>query len=249
MNAYLQNVNKIEFVVTDACNGRCKHCSQGSHAAPHAYIEPRVAANAVRRIARHYDIHTVMTFGGEPLLHAEAVFAILSAARDVGVPHRQVITNGCFTKDVARIHEVAARLAAVGVSDLLVSVDAFHQEMLPIEVVRLFLLAAKENGIPARLQPAWLVSATDDNPYNEKTRKLLLSLADLQLPTGEGNVIFPEGNAAHHLAAYFAKEIPENPYREDPYDLHCISFEANGDVLGGNLYTRDILDILDAYAP
>ena len=249
MNAYLQNVSKIEFVVTNACNGSCKHCSQGSHDAPYAYIEPRVAANSVRRITRHYDIHTVMAFGGEPLLHPDAVCAIMAAARDAGVPHRQVITNGCFTKDVARMHEVAARLAGAGVTDLLVSVDAFHQETLPIEAVRLFLVAAKENGLPARLQPAWLVSAADENPYNEKTRKLISSLADLHLSTGSGNVIFPEGNATRHLAAYFAENIPENPYRDDPYDLRCISFEADGSVLGGNVYARDILDILDAYAP
>lgn len=31
MNKYLKNLNRIEFVVTMACSGRCKHCSQGNH--------------------------------------------------------------------------------------------------------------------------------------------------------------------------------------------------------------------------
>ena len=31
MNKYLKNINRIEFVVTMACTGKCKHCSQGSH--------------------------------------------------------------------------------------------------------------------------------------------------------------------------------------------------------------------------
>lgn len=31
MNKYLKNLNRIEFVVTMACSGRCKHCSQENH--------------------------------------------------------------------------------------------------------------------------------------------------------------------------------------------------------------------------
>ena len=31
MNKYLKNLNRIEFVVTMACTGKCKHCSQGEH--------------------------------------------------------------------------------------------------------------------------------------------------------------------------------------------------------------------------
>jgi len=29
-NQYLKNPNKIEFVVTYACTGHCKHCSEGT---------------------------------------------------------------------------------------------------------------------------------------------------------------------------------------------------------------------------
>ena len=100
-----------------------------------------------------------------------------------------------------------------------------------------------------RFSPAWLVSVTDDNPYNRRTREILNSLADLELPVGEGNVIFPEGNARKHLAAYFMDTLPENPYVEDPYDVRCVSFSPNGDVLGGNVYRQDVLEILGKYTP
>ena len=53
MNRYLKNLNKIEFVVTYACTGRCKHCSEGDHA-PHAErIDPEIAAYAVQRSRRY----------------------------------------------------------------------------------------------------------------------------------------------------------------------------------------------------
>ena len=64
MNRYLKNLEKIEFVVTYACTGRCKHCSEGDHASCGKRIDPTVAADAVRKIAAEYDIKTVMTFGG-----------------------------------------------------------------------------------------------------------------------------------------------------------------------------------------
>ncbi len=249
MNRYLNNLNKIEFVITYACTGRCKHCSQGDHTSCGERIDSFIAAEAVRKIAAEYDIKTVMTFGGEPLLYADAVYEIMNAAKELTIPKRQVITNGYFTKNGDTIREVAVRLAECGVNDLLLSVDAFHQETIPLETVRVFAAEAKKNGIPIRLQPAWLVSPTDDNPYNLKTREILDSFAYLELPVGEGNIIFPEGNALKYLAEYFTDSLPDNPYAEDPRNVRCVSFEPNGDVLGGNVYERDIMEIIKAYAP
>ena len=249
MNQYLKNLNKIEFVVTYACTGRCKHCSEGDLSSCGERIDPQIAADALRKIAAEYDIKTVMTFGGEPLLYTDAVYAIMKTAKELNIPKRQVITNGYFSKNADKIGEVAERLAVCGVNDLLLSVDAFHQETIPLDVVKQFAAEVKACGIPIRLQPAWLVSVTDDNPYNIKTREILASFADMEIPANEGNVIFPEGNALKYLAEYFTDELPENPYVEDPRDVRCVSFEPNGDVLGGNVYRKDIMEIIKDYAP
>ena len=249
MNQYLKNLNKIEFVVTYACTGRCKHCSEGDHTVCGERINPKIASDVVRKIEAEYNIKTVMTFGGEPLLYTDAVYAIMETAKELNIPKRQVITNGYFSKNAEEIREVAQRLAACGVNDLLLSVDAFHQETIPLVVVKMFAAEAKKCAIPIRIAPAWLVSVTDDNPYNVKTREILGSFADLELPVGDGNVIFPEGNALKYLAEYFTDELPENPYAEDPRDVRCVSFEPNGDVLGSNVYERDIIEIVNNYAP
>ena len=249
MNQYLKNLNKIEFVVTYACTGRCKHCSEGEHTSCGERIDPQIAADAVRKIAEYYDIKTVMTFGGEPLLYTDAVYAIMSAAKELNIPKRQVITNGYFSKNADKIREVADRLAECGVNDLLLSVDAFHQETIPLETVKIFAAEAKKRGIPIRLQPAWLVSVTDNNPYNEKTKEILDIFDDIELHVGEGNVIFPEGNALKYLAEYFTDTLIENPYKDDPCNVKCISFEPNGDVLGENVYRNDIMEIIKDYTP
>ena len=142
-NKYLENLEKIEFVVTNACTGRCKHCSEGDHTDSGEHIDARIASEAVERICSAYDIKTVMTFGGEPLLYPETVYAVMKSALKMNVSKRQVITNGCFSKDVLKIKEVAENLAKCGVNELLLSVDAFHQETIPLDVVKIFATELK----------------------------------------------------------------------------------------------------------
>ena len=247
MNPYLKNLRKIEFVVTYACTGKCKHCSEGDHSNCGEHIDAKAAALAVEKVAGYYPIQTVMTFGGEPLLYPEAVFAIHKAAVKMNIPHRQVITNGYFSKDVSRMKWMAQNLKEVGVNDLLISADAFHQETIPLDTVKQFALLAREADIPTRIQPAWLVSEEDMNPYNQMTNRILNEFRSLGFIIGQGNVIFPEGNAQKYLGQYFSSIEVENPYAEDPRDVKCLSFEPNGNILNDNLYQKDILDILRDY--
>lgn len=249
MNQYLKNLNKIEFVVTNACTGRCKHCSEGEHSLSSDVIDPKRAADVVRRVSELYDIKTVMTFGGEPLLCPDVVCAIMREATECGIERRQVITNGYFSRDTEKIRQTVERLYMCGVNDLLLSADAFHQETIPLDIIRRFAFEAKSVGIPIRLQPAWLVSPTDGNRYNQKTREILENFRDMDIPVGEGNIIFPEGNARIYLAEYFKDSAPVNPYVEDIYDIRCLSCSPNGDLLYGNIYKDDIMKILEDYAP
>ena len=248
-NSCLTNLQKIEFVITYACTGRCMHCSEGDHLACGEHIDADIAADAVRKIVGEYPIKTVMTFGGEPLLYPDAVCAIHKAARECGVPRRQIITNGYFTKDHTRMCETVKALADCGVNDILLSVDAFHQKTIPLDAVRAFAKEVQKHGIGLRLQPAWLVSTEDDNPYNIETRAVLDAFSDMHIPVGGGNVIFPAGNALKYLAEYFVDQQPDNPYIEDPTDVRCVSFDPSGEVLDGNVYRKDILEILRDYRP
>ena len=250
MNQYIKNLKKIEFAVTMACTGKCRHCSEGDHDGFTEHIDKTVAADAVRKICSYYNISTVMTFGGEPLLFPETVCAIQKEATNLGVAKRQVITNGFFSKNSDKIKTVTSRLADSGVNALLLSVDAFHQETIPLDIVMIFAKCAVDSGIPVKLQPAWLVSAEDRNSYNEKTKEIIRAFEPLHIPLNQGNVIFPSGNALKYLREYFDENtVLSSPYEEDPRDIKTISFNANGDVLNGNVYETDILEIIRTYRP
>ncbi len=250
MNEYVKNLNRIEFVVTMACTGRCKHCSEGDHSSCTGHIDADIAANAIREICKNYKIESLMTFGGEPLLYPEVVCKIHKTATELGIPKRDLITNGFFTKDKKQIKEVVQSLADSGVCRILLSVDAFHQETIPLEPVKYFAECVNETDISIQLSPAWLVSENDNNPYNIKTREIIKELDYLEIPTGSGNVIFPSGNAVKYLGEYFDENVEySSPYEENPRDIRAIGFSPNGDVLNGNIYENNIIDILKEYRP
>ena len=113
-----------------------------------------------------------------------------------------------------------------------------------------FAKSVNTADINLKVHPAWLVSPEADNPYNSKTREILSVFNQIGIEKGEGNVIFPSGNALKYLSEYFdtSKEF-KNPYDEDPADIHAICFSANGDILGKNIYEQDIIEILSSYKP
>lgn len=247
MNDYLRNLNRIEFVVTMACSGKCKHCSQGSHIS-NDHIDADIAKQAIYDICSQYEIESLMTFGGEPLLYPETVCAIHSAARKMNIPERDLITNGYFSKDKNRIREVAHMLAENGVKSICLSVDAFHQETIELEYVMEFAKAVLEENIIVHTHPAWLVSADDNNPYNLQTKEILKKFSDIGIEQSDGNIIFPSGNALKYLGEYFNDNaVYDNPYAENPKDIKTISFSANGDVLGGNINATPVLKIIETY--
>ena len=190
-----------------------------------------------------------MAFGGEPILYTDAVYAIMNTAKNLNIPKRQIITNGYFSKFNNKISDVAKGLADCGVNEVLLSVDAFHQEFIPLEIVKTFAKALQTHNVPIKLQPAWLVSVKDNNPYNIKTRQILDSFCDMNIPINDGNIIFPAGDAKIYLSEYFKNDTPLNPYVDDPYDVKCISFSPNGDVLDSNVYLHDVMHIINCYHP
>lgn len=250
MNIYTKNINRIEFMMTLACTGKCKHCSEGTHDAGGGFIDCDAAVDVVRKVAGQYKIESLMTFGGEPLLQWESVCSIHAAAREAGILQRQLITNGYFTKDTEKIRFVVQELGKNGVNEILLSVDAFHQETIPLEVVKEFAAAAKRENIYVRTHPAWLGGEKADNPYNRETRKILGEFDFMGIAVSEGNTIFPAGNALNYLKEYFDPDhTVANPYEEDPRDIGSICIGPEGNVLGKNIYQKDILEILSDYTP
>ena len=261
MSHYI-NLNRIEFVVTNACSGKCKHCSWGELPDNGKGIDADLAVSVVKQLAERFEITSLMTFGGEPLLFADTVCKIHAAARDVGIDGRSIITNGFFTKDESRIDEVAKNICDSGVNYIMLSVDAFHQEFVPIDPVTKFAEALLTHEIPLlKVHPAWVVKEECENTYNAETKRLLKIFSDKGIAVSNGNNIIPFGNAWKYLSEFYPP--PSNvdlsvpcgsaPYSSRPDNIDCVSINPNGDVIAcvkiGSIYHDNILDIIDGYDP
>lgn len=255
--------SRLEFVVTDACTGRCRHCGEGERESHGQSVDREAAVRAVKSLAGRYAIESVMTFGGEPLLRADTVCAIHAAARDCGIPERQIITNGFFSKDERRIDQVAKALCEAGVNDILVSVDCFHQEFIPVAPVVQFAQALLRYDAPRlRAHPVWVVNEEHENPYNAGTKRILEIFTGLGMERSAGNNIGPSANAVKHLGEYFdppgkidlSQPCGSMPYTAPLDDVRCVCVNPDGEVrlcgIGiGNICRDDILDIVDRYDP
>ena len=58
---------------------------------------------------------------------------------------------GYFSKNSEKIRLTAERLAESGINDILLSVDAFHQETIPLDIVKAFAEAVLTADIPIRV--------------------------------------------------------------------------------------------------
>jgi len=262
MTPYL-TVNRIEFVVTYRCNSACIHCQveeEQRRSRPSA-VDPVLAVRLVREVCQVWAPRSLMTFGGEPLLYASTVFAIHAAARECGIPNRQVITNAGYPSAPEKFKRVANKLGESGVNSIYISVDAFHQEFVPLEIVERnarLLLAA---GIPElRWNPCWVTSRQADNPWNRRTRQVLEDLAHLPIPQDEGNVLMPMGRACQQLGEYLpprqmlpAGACGELPYTDRPDAVTSLSVEPSGDISAcnvlANIARSDFLEVLQDYDP
>lgn len=250
MNEYVKNLNRMEFVVTYACTGRCKHCSEGSHSSSGICLDGKTAARAVCELAGQFPVTSVMTFGGEPLLCPETVYDIHKAAMEMGIPKRQLITNGFFSRDSTAIKNTTWKLAQAGVNDILLSVDAFHQETIPLEPVKAFAQTVSSYDIRVRVHPAWVGSRREVNPYNIRTAEILVEFERMGFLQSEGNIVVPKGNALKYLGDYYdANQAYADPYEEDPRDIRTVCIDPDGSVLGGSIDRESILEILKRYVP
>lgn len=261
LNKYIINIDRLEFTVTNCCTGKCKHCSEGDLSGDKK-LDKEKAVSAIKDLASVYDIRSIMTFGGEALLYPETVCAIHEKAAECNIPNRQLITNGCFSKDEEQIVEVAKQLNKAGVNDILLSVDCFHAEKLPLEWVYTFARALCENYHGRfRLQPTWVNDESDNNPYNIKTKECLSYFDDLNIERNDGDSIFPSGNAVKYLSEYFEKKpidmnfkCGDELYTTSLDNINELMIDCNGDVLAcnfpiGNIMENNILNIITEYNP
>lgn len=261
---YFRNLNRLEFVITYLCTSKCRHCfvGEGRKKKYPGFLSKDLAVNIVEKLGSKFKLDSVMTFGGEPMLFPEITFAIHKTAKKIGIPKRQIITNGFWSKDIDKIRDLAKRVVDSGINAVSFSIDCFHNEYIPIEVTKKTAEELLKAGITnIKWNPCWVSSSEDDNKYNIKTKQLLDELNYLNIEISNGNIMIVRGNAPKEFNKYLPKKLVENnwkcgdePYTDRPDDIKSICIEPNGDLnmcpnYKSNCEEENILDIIRRYNP
>lgn len=235
MNKYV-NLKRVEFLVTERCTSRCIHCSNSSKTPSNTVIGLNKAKQILNRVSEEYRIESVMTFGGEPLIYPGETIEILKYAKDIGIPTRQLITNGYWSNKREVANQILDRLKEAEVNDILLSVDYFHQEFLDFSIIEYVVSQFSSRDFSnVRLHPCWYQSPEGDNPYDDSTRNYLQKLKKYHIPVSCGNTLFPSGRAIESFPELFIPlddisqiSCSSIPYTERPDNIESICINPDG---------------------
>lgn len=262
------NIKRVEFLATKRCNANCKHCSVPINSDPseNGYIDMYAIKKCYIYLAQNYQIESTMVYGGEPLLCTEKIVELFKIASEYKIPVIDLITSGfiSFRETKKTVFDVVDKLSISGVKRILLSVDSFHQERIPIEYVEWFLERVVQlKFCEVLLHPAWLVSKEEKNVYNIQTLEILNTLSKKYcIGISGGNYIIPSGKNKRNIGSFYeAREIHmdkkcgEIPYTNPLNEIRSIRILPNGNInicrgmSIGNVFTQNIEKIFETYSP
>lgn len=148
------------LLTTMRCNIRCAHCSVDSHPHRAERLDRARALALVDGLSQVPGLRYIDLTGGEPMLHADDVLAIASAARTRGKAVR-LVSNGFWARTVERAREVLVALKDAGVTSVGLSIDEWHLPFIPPEVIHNYLAACRDVGLVPLLSCVVATSARD----------------------------------------------------------------------------------------
>ena len=262
------NIRRVEFLLTKRCNANCKHCSVpiNKDLNEDSYADMEVVKKCFEYLADKYPLTSTMIYGGEPLLYIDNVVELFKIASKHSIPSIDLITSGFLNVRESKesVNNVVDMLSFSGVKRILLSVDSFHQERIPIELVEIFLdRVVQLNFCEVQLHPAWLVSKKDNNLHNIRTCEILEFLSNkYSVKVSDGNYIIPSGSNKKNIGKYYGtKEIQMNrrcgeiPYTNSLERINSIRILPEGNVnicrgvTIGNIFNHNIREILESYSP
>ncbi len=262
MNSFI-NCERLVFTITHQCTSKCSHCFIDKNTVVKSHISAEEADGVMSFMAREYNIDSVLTYGGEPLLYPEIIASIHSRAAELGIPKRQIFTNGFWSTKRERNEQIADLLRKASVNSISLSVDYFHQQNIPLQTVvsTIELLLSRDLGCII-LTPCWVGSIDADNIYNRKTREILDILSRFKLPVGKGNILSPvgEGRESHDSLFHKSWDFKERycatmQHMNDFYRVRTLCIEPSGvialcrGIVIGNIRKDTMGTILEKYDP
>ena len=130
----MRNAMMYSGVITNySCSAACRHCMfASSPRAGKEFITEETAERIARRLSEA-GVCSMHIGGGEPFLKFEALCILLKAMQKYGIGVDYIETNAFWAREDREIDGKLSILRTLGVDTVMVSVDPFHIEFVPLE--------------------------------------------------------------------------------------------------------------------
>jgi len=174
---YYTKITGLDFLLTYRCTAECKHCSYRASPNRKGVIEVKDANNYLKQIVSISDLKGITVHGGEPFLYYEGLKEIIKKAKNLKIPARGVITNSYWATSEKKTREMLEELKKVGLNQITLSGDSFHQEFIPVANIKRSIKIAAEIGIREIWVDSYYLEGKEEiNSYNTRTNEILAEL-------------------------------------------------------------------------
>lgn len=120
------------FIINYVCNAKCRHCAfAGAPLGGQDFASYESACRIASKLAAH-GVTALHIGGGEPFLRFDALCGVIRALTEHGIAIDYIETNAFWCTQKALVKERLQTLRALGANTLMVSVDPFHVEYVPL---------------------------------------------------------------------------------------------------------------------
>lgn len=185
------------FLITTKCNLHCKMCCFSCGPTNNIQMDYDSGVRAIRDIGRTVrteglSLKTIGFSGGEATLRGDVLFRFLDCCFEQEL-RSTLTTNAWWASNYAEADRYIKTLCAHHLSKLNLSLDAFHQEKVPVANVANALRVAKGNNLPCDMGSTITHSTARLGSYMDELGELLIGMRHVIYPC------LPVGAAAENI--------------------------------------------------
>jgi len=144
-------VRGIGLILTLKCPAACKCCGYNAGPNRSEVMAVNDARNIIDQASKIKGIENISFSGGEPFLYLPLLEELISYANDLGL-NTTAVTNGFWARDLETSMKIIDSLQKKGLKKLAISIDDFHNEYIPLQIVKNAVMAVDSSNIHLDVQ-------------------------------------------------------------------------------------------------
>jgi len=256
------NLSEFEISLSYECNTNCALCYANASKKYDEVIDKKIAFDSINYVSRNYQLQTLGLLGGEPTLHYQLLLDIISEAKKNQIPNIMLFTNGEWGGNKINVERMCKDLKRVGLTEIIISVDYFHQKTIPIQYCINIAFMALSIGLRVRFSMCVFEDINSNNEFDSTNRSIFQIIkTNLNLPINIQKMRF--FGRANNLSSFSRKLYSANdvnhPCREKeffgslnkPKGFLIDNFgyiQICDGISIGNIYKKSLQEILNDYS-